>query len=207
MRRIALSNVKDFLKHVNRRKFKTIIFASLLVVLLLVSIFLIPTTYSRYVTNTSSDAEARVAFYLLKTDYQTDVILLDEITPRNNPYTYTFTVSNYNGTQRTETNMQYDLTIRTTTNLPLEYKLYMNSVYTDANAEDAITTSQVIQDSDGTYFNRFGTDTEYFSHSYNETNTYQLVVYFPATYVHEMYQDIVESIEITVNSKQIMPDD
>lgn len=200
-------NIKKFLEHVNRKKFKTIVFTSLLVVLLLVSVFLIPTTFSRYVTNTSSDAEAMVAFYLLKTDYQTNVILLDEIAPRNNPYTYTFTVSNYNGTKRTETNMQYDLVIRTTTNLPLEYELYLNSVYTDANAENAITSSQVIQDSDGTYFNRFATDTEYFSYSYNETNTYQLVVYFPETYVDQIYQDIVDSIEITVNSKQIMPND
>ncbi len=103
--------------------------------------------------------------------------------------------------------MQYDLVIRTTTNLPLEYELYLNSVYTDANAENAIIDSQVIQDTDGTYFNKFTTDTKYFSHSYNETNTYQLVVYFPETYVDEMYQDIVDSIEITVNSKQIMPDD
>ena len=207
MRRMALLNIKKFLEHVNRKKFKTIVFTSLLVVLLLVSVFLIPTTFSRYVTNTSSDAEAMVAFYLLKTDYQTNVILLDEIAPRNNQYTYTFTVSNYNGTKRTETNMQYDLVIRTTTNLPLEYELYLNSVYTDANAENAITSSQVIQDSDGTYFNRFATDTEYFSYSYNETNTYQLVVYFPETYVDQIYQDIVDSIEITVNSKQIMPND
>ena len=200
-------NVKDFLEHVNRKKFKTIVFASLLVVLLLVSVFLIPTTFSRYVTNTTSNAEAKVAFYLLKTDYQTNVILLDEIAPRNNPYTYTFTVSNYNGEQRTETNMQYDLVIRTTTNLPLEYELYLNSVYTDANAENAITDSEVIQDSDGTYFNKFTTDTKYFSYSYNEVNTYQLVVYFPEIYVDEMYQDIVDSIEITVNSKQIISDD
>ena len=200
-------NGKDFLEHINRKKFKTIVFASLLVVILLVSIFLITTTFSRYVSETSAEAEADVAFYLLKADYQTNIVLLEEITPRNAPYTYTFTVSNYEGNKRTETNMQYDLSIRTTTNLPLEYELYLNSVYTDANAQDAIIDSDVIQDDDGTYFNIFTADTKYFSYSYNETNTYQLVVYFPATYVDEIYQDIVESIEITVNSKQILDDD
>lgn len=200
-------NFKDFLEHINRKKFKTIVFASLLVVILLVTMFLIPTTFSRYVSQTSSNAEARVAFYLLKTDYQTNVVLLDEIAPRNDPYTYTFTVANYEGTKRAETNMQYDLTIRTTTNLPLEYELYLNSVYTSANAENAITSSDVIQDDDGTYFNVFTTDTKYFNYSYNEVNTYQLVVYFPAIYIDEIYQDIVDSIEITVNSKQIMDDD
>lgn len=207
MKKVAMLNVGKFLDHINGKKFKTIVFASFLVVFLLVSVFLIPTTLSKYTSQTNSNAETNVAFYLLKADYQTNVILLDEIAPRNNPYTYTFTVSNFNGTKRTETNMQYDLVIRTTTNLPLEYRLYLNSVYTDSNAENAITHEEVIQDSDGTYFNKFTADTKYFSHLYNETNTYQLVVYFPATYVDEIYQDIVDSIEITVNSKQVMADD
>lgn len=207
MRRNIKLKVKDFLDNVNHKKFKSIVFSSLLLILLLVSVFLIPTTFSKYVSETSSDAEVKIAFYLLKTDYRTSVILLDEIAPRNDPYTYMFTVSNYEGNNRAETNMKYDLSIRTTTNLPLEYELYLNSVYTDANAENAITNSQIIQDDDGTYFNKFTTDTEYFSYSYNEINTYQLVVYFPSTYVDEMYQDIVDSIEITVNSKQILEDD
>lgn len=199
--------LKDFFEHINRRRFKTIVFASLLVVILLVSIFLIPTTFSKYVSQTSSNAKAKVAFYLLKTDYQTNVVLLDEIAPRNDPYTYIFTVSNFDGSKRAETNMQYDLVIRTTTNLPLKYELYLNSLYTDANAENAITNEEVIQDDDGTYFNRFTADTKYFNHSYSETNTYQLVVYFPETYVDNKYQDIVDSIEITVDSKQVMEND
>lgn len=204
MRRKAKLKIKEFSENFNHKKFKTIVFTSLLLVLLLISIFLIPTTFSKYVSETSSDAEALVAFYMLKTDYRTDVVLLEEIAPRNDPYTYTFTVSNYEGTKRAETNLKYDLTIRTTTNLPLQYELYINSVYTDANAENAITHSEVIQDDDGTYFNKFTTDTEYFNYAYNGLNTYQLVVYFPATCVDEMYQDIVDSIEITVKSEQII---
>lgn len=201
---IFAPSIKEFSTHINKRRFKSIVFGSLLVMILLLTVFLTPTTLSKYSTTTNSNAETQIAFYLLKTTYQTNTVLLDEITPRNEPYTYSFSVSNTNGTKRTETNLEYDLSIKTTTNLPLSYKLYLNSVYTDANAEDAITDSDVIQDDDGTYFNIFSTDTKYFTHSYNETNNYQLVVYFPSTYVDEMYQDIIELIEIRIDSKQVM---
>ncbi len=201
---IFAPSMKEFSTHINKRRFKSIVFGSLLVMILLLTVFLTPTTLSKYSTTTNSNAETQIAFYLLKTTYQTNTVLLDEITPRNEPYTYSFSVSNTNGTKRTETNLEYDLSIKTTTNLPLSYKLYLNSVYTDANAEDAITDSDVIQDDDGTYFNIFSTDTKYFTHSYNETNNYQLVVYFPSTYVDEMYQDIIELIEIRIDSKQVM---
>lgn len=197
-------NINNFLKHINKERFRLTMSISFLSLLLLISIFLTPTTLSKYESNTSSVARPQVAFYLLKTNYQTEAILLDEIAPRNEPYTYEFTVSNNDGTTRTETNLQYDLSIRTTTNLPLTYELYLNSQYTDANAESAITGENVIQDSDGTYFNTFTTDTQYFNYSYNETNEYQLVVYFPSNYIDEMYQDIIDSIEITVDSKQVI---
>ncbi len=201
---IFVSSIKEFSTHINKRRFKSIVFGTLLFILLLLTIFLTPMTLSKYSTTTNSSAETQIAFYLLKATYQTSTVLLDEITPRNEPYTYTFSVSNTNGTKRTETNLEYDLSIKTTTNLPLSYRLYLNSVYTDANAEDAITNSSIIQDDDGTYFNIFETDTKYFSHSYNETNNYQLVVYFPSNYVDEMYQDIIELIEIRIESKQVM---
>ena len=201
---IVIPNTKEFSNHINKRRFKLIVFGSLLVVLLLLTVFLTPTTLSRYSTSTDSSAETQIAFYLLKPTYQTNTVLLDEITPRNAPYTYSFSISNTNGTKRTETNLQYDLSIKTTTNLPLTYELYMNSVYTDANADEVITDSDTVQDDDGTYFNIFTTDTEYFNYSYNQTNNYQLVIYFPSNCVDEMYQDIVELIEIRIESKQVM---
>ena len=202
--KVVLPSMKDFSTHINIKRFKAFIFGTLLFVLLLLTVFLTPTTLSKYSTSTDSSAETQIAFYLLKATYQTSTVLLEEITPRNQPYTYTFAVSNTNGTKRTETNLQYDLSIKTTTNLPLTYELYMNSVYTDANADEVITNSTTTQDSDGTYFNIFTTDTEYFSYSYNQTNNYQLVVYFPSNCVDEMYQDIVELIEIRIESKQVM---
>lgn len=204
MKDFVKKNTENFLKHINREKLKYIVLLLVLTVFLIMATLLTPTTKSKYASETNSSAETQIAFYLLHEDYLTNSILLEEIAPRNAPYTYNFRIANTNGTSRTETDLQYDLSIRTTTNLPLTYELYLNETYTDNNAEDIITDSDVVQDDDGTYFNVFTTSTRYFYHTYNETNQYQLVVYFPSTNISEIYQDIVESIEITVNSKQII---
>lgn len=204
MKDFVKKNTENFLKHINREKLKYIVLLLVLTVFLIMATLLTPTTKSKYASETDSSAETQIAFYLLHEDYLTNSILLEEIAPRNAPYTYNFRIANTNGTSRTETDLQYDLSIRTTTNLPLTYELYLNETYTDNNAEDIITDSDVVQDDDGTYFNVFTTSTRYFYHTYNETNQYQLVVYFPSTNISEIYQDIVESIEITVNSKQII---
>ncbi len=204
MNKFLKNHFNNFLKHINREKLKYIVLLSVLTVFLVMATLLTPTTKSKYSSETNSSAETQIAFYLLHEDYLTSNVLLDEIAPRNEPYTYNFRISNTNGTKRTETDLQYDLSIRTTTNLPLTYELYMNESYTDNNAENIITDEDVVQDDDGTYFNVLSTDRKYFYHTYNETNQYQLVVYFPSTNIDELYQDIVESIEITVDSKQII---
>jgi len=207
IKKIIKASKKSFSTNVNKKKLKYMMAVFIMLLMLVIATFLTPTTLSRYVSQTQSSAAPSIAFYLLKTDYKTESILLNEIIPRSAPYTHKFTVANNDGTKRTETNLKYDLSIRTTTNLPLTYELYLNSEYTDNNAENIIGTPQVIQDSDGTYFNVFTTDTEYFSHAYDESNEYQLVVYFPSSLVDERYQDIIDSIEITVDSEQVLSSD
>lgn len=199
----SFSNKKIF-DLIYKNRFFTIIKIGFLVLLLIVVIFLTPTTFSRYESSGISDTGMDVAFYLLKTDYHTENILISEIVPRDEPYTYTFDVSNFKGNKRSETNMQYDLSIKTTTNLPLEYELYLDEEYTSNSATNILSSSSPIQDDDGTYFINFTTPTRYFYHTANETHTYQLVVYFPEDYIGHEYQDIYESVQIIVDSKQVI---
>ena len=100
--------------------------------------------------------------------------------------------------------MEYDLTIRTTTNLPIEYELYKNEQYTNDAAQSIIKSDDIVQDDDNTYFRVITTETETFSYNEAKKNIYQLVVRFPAKYNTINYQDIIEAIEITVDSKQII---
>lgn len=189
---------------INKKRFKTLLKIGILLIVIVLIIFLVPTTYSRFESKGSSNTGLDVAFYLVKPNYYTENILLREIVPREEPYTYTFDIKNNDGSKRTETNLEYDLSIKTTTNLPLEYELYMDEEYTSSGATNILNTPGPVADDDGTYFITMTTPKRYFYHSSNETHTYQLVVYFSEDYKNHEYQDITESVQIIVDAKQII---
>lgn len=188
----------------DKKKFFLIAKFQILLLVLVIVLFLIPTSFSKYESKASAKALAEVAFYLVDVGLFSENILIENIEPRVEPYVYNFTVSNTDGENRTETNLQYELSIRTTTNLPLEFKLYMNGEYLDENSVSILSSDEITLDDDETYFRNMFTDVQYFTHLYDETNNYQLVVYFPSEYKDYKYQDIYELIEIVVDSKQIV---
>ena len=181
-------------------KKKNIVLVKLIIIILsliLISV-LIEKILAKFESTANSSADIQAAFYLINDDYQSMTINLATMEPRNSEYSYTFSISNNDGTKRTETVLDYDLIITTTTNLPLGYKLYINGGTTNI-----FNDSQTIIDEYGTYFRKYTTATRTFGITQDETNVYTLKVEFPATYKqNETYQDIIESIEFAVKSKQ-----
>lgn len=188
----------------NRKITKRIIIILILLCFLILLTQLIRLTFSRFESDATSSSNIPVAFYVLNEGFQNMNLNLDSLIPRNEPYVYTFTISNSNGEQICNTDMEYTLTIRTTTNLPLEYNLFMNQDYTDSASQSIIETNQVEKDSSGTYFRIITTQKQNFSFKQEQTNTYQLVVNFPEKYNTIDYQDVIEGIEITIDSMQII---
>ena len=188
-------DVKKFLK-LNRLTLILIIFIILLII--------VPITYSKFQSHAKSNADVKTAFYIIDSNSENKQIVLDKMIPQDEPYTYNFIVANNNGEKRCETNMEYILTITTTTNLPLTYKLYLNEKYTDLNSKNIIISEETAPDDDGTYFKTIKTNKLTFSHEKDESNIYQLVVEFPKQYNTTDYQDSVEAIIINVDSKQII---
>ena len=154
-------------------------------------------TYSRYRSRTTSGTKLDVAFYITDTTYQVQTIQLTDIEPNDLQHEYTFTIANNNGTNRTETNLSYDVTLKITTNLPLEYDLQMNG-------EEAIDSDEIKLDDDGTYFRYIKTKKQEFGYDNDEKNEYKIIITFPKEYNQVKYQDIIEAIEIEVDSKQII---
>ena len=156
-------------------------------------------SFSLYESEANSDANLDVAYFRLNDEYETKVISLDDMLP-GDTRTCTFNISNYtlNGEieEVSETDMEYTLKIRTTTNLPLEYELTKS--YDDGEE----TTIETITDDDGTYFKTMIVDTETLEFANPKTNVYNLVINFPENYNTENFQDIIEMIEIEVESKQ-----
>lgn len=171
----------------------------ILTMVLVLLICVIPKTFSKYESDMSGVAEVETAFYVIATDYQYQTIALPTIVPRDEPYVYTFSVANNKDGKRLETRLEYNLSIRTTTNLPLTYELYKNDSDVSIKVSD-----DVMADDDGTYFRYITTNREFFSYLYDEVNYYTLVVNFSKEFMDFNYQDIADVIEITIDSKQIL---
>ena len=187
------------------KKDKRVFIKALIIILgIIVATRLFVLILARYESMSNSVANVDVAFYVLKDDYKTMTTNLDSLLPQDDAYIYTFSIGNQDGTQTAEVDLEYELTIRTTTNLPLTYELYMNQQYTDSNAQNIITENKIEADEQGTYFRKLLTDKVSLSYRVATTNQYQLVVHFPKEYNTENYQDIIELIEITVDSHQVI---
>ncbi len=176
---------------------KTWFIISIVLISVFTLFFILQRTGAIFQTTTEGEANIDIAFYCIKEDFQTMTLKLENLEPRSDPYIYNFTIANNDGTKRTETNLIYDLTVRTTTNLPINIILFNT---TQGNID--ITNLTTIQDDDGTYFNLFQTDQQEFGFLQNEQHKYRLEVVLPEIYKSSDYQDIIELIEINVNSKQ-----
>ena len=173
----------------------------ILCLLIIARIFVL--VLSKYESISNSYANVDVAFYLFKEDYKTMTINLDSILPQNNEYVYEFSIGNEDGEERAEVSIEYELTLRATTNLPLTYKLYMNEQYTDENATNIIKEDTVALDEYGTYFRTMTTDNVIMPYTEGKTNLYQLVVQFPENYNEEIYSNIIEMLEINIYAEQV----
>ncbi len=186
------------------KKNKHIFLKTIIIILgILVATRLFVLILAKYESVSNSNANVDVAFYLLKDDYKTMTTNLESLFPQDDAYIYNFSIGNEDGTQKAEVDLEYELSIRTTTNLPLIYELYMNQDYKDSNAKNIITENNIELDEQGTYFRKIKTDKVKLSYKEGITNLYQLVVHFPKKYNTENYQDIIELIEITVDAHQV----
>lgn len=175
-----------------------------ILVFLLILLLMLPITHSRYETEGAGNIKAEVAYYVVDASFQYIDVRIPDFVPRKAPYVYGFKIQNFKENKRTEVKLEYDLVIKTTTNLNLEYKLYMNEDYNQVGAKDIIISNEIVQDEEGTYFREMKVPKEYFTHEYDEVNNYTLLIYFDEKYKAYEYQDMFESIFITIDSKQIV---
>lgn len=173
-----------------------------LCIIIIAKIFVL--VLSKYESISESYANVDIAFYLFKEDYKEMTINLASIVPQDDAYVFEFTIGNHDGIENAEIDLEYELTLRTTTNLQLTYELYKNQYYTDENAENIILENDILPDEYGTYFRTMTTQKEFLPYDEEITNLYYLVVHFPAELNKEKYQDIIELLEIVVDAKQVV---
>ena len=176
----------------------------ILILCLIIVLRIFVLIWSKYESEATSNANVDIAFYLLKEDFKEMSLNLAKIFPRNDAYIYTFSIGNQNENETAEVDLTYNLTLRTTTNLPLSYELYMNQNDGEDGAVSILETNDITQDENGTYFRTMTPKEEELYYKEPKTNQYTLVVHFPENYHTEEYQDIIEMLEITIDSKQMI---
>lgn len=190
--------------HVGIGSILLLIIPILVIFAIFIKFFSTPYTYSRYEEVANSDGSSlQIANYVLKTGYSTNTLSLGKIEPRSTPYTYNFTISNNDYIKRTDVNLTYDMDIVTTTNLPLEFKLYLNNDFT----EDIITDRIIDTDVHDTFFQTLKTPAMSFGYLSDQINTYTLEVTYPAIYNDNIYQDVEEFVIINIDSRQKLSSD
>ena len=193
------------IKKFDSRRLKISIVFMLLVVILIVFMRLDIFTLSRYESSVASSNSLVTAIYLLNDTYQTINVKLPDVIPSNNQYAYTFSVSNYNGDEHSDTNLKYKIHIRTTTNMHINYDLF-NTLDIE-NATSCVTSNNIVRDSYGTIFRHIYSDEKRFLYSRDEIEYYTLLFTFPDDYDDYIYSGLVDYIEINVESSQILKTD
>ena len=160
-------------------------------------------SYSLYETNIKLNANVDKAIYLLTDEKMTFNIDSYGISPRDDPYIYTFSVSNFKDDRRGDFDLEYYIRIRTTTNLPLTLKLYRNESYS-ATATNLLSTYELIIDTGGAWYKNYNRTSTYNLLCANTTtDTYTLVIEFPQVYkTYPEYAGVPENIEVGIYSKQ-----
>lgn len=218
-------------KYLRERKairFKRRIKLLVCVLILIILHRIIFSSYSLYESEANSNLDVDVAFFVLENENLGQLITLDDLAPGDTT-SCSFSIANFRTEEYVdetdgqtkekevvaETDIKYKLTIRTTTNLPLEYKLYINdNPVENSSAVDQINGGAVInQDEYNTYFNKLIEYENTFSYKTATTDTYILEVKFPkgktATseeYLDYTYQNIIDAIEISVEAEQVVDD-
>ena len=167
-----------------------------IIIMLVITLKIIRGTFARYTTTARSSANIELAYYLLEEQSISQNLQLESILPRPSAYVYEFSVANYRGNDRTQTALEYEIAIKTTTNLPLTFGVNKKN-----SATNLITSNQTATDSDGTIFRYITVAGDEFGFTQNQQNIYELKIYFTEEPNAE-YEGIVEYIEITINSHQ-----
>ncbi len=175
----------------------------LLIAIIIFAINQIRKTLAKYQTEGDAQRDVDVAFWIVDNSFQTERILVEDIYPRQEPFEYTFTVSNFNQEgQKAETDLEYDITITASTYLPLSYEISKDGVICTKD-------DQLYMDNDNTYYRQIqllAKDNDFSMDSnINETDTLVMKITFPEEYSsNSEYADLIEDIKIELSARQII---
>ena len=198
-----MKKIKGVLSGINVYDFRLYLCFSILLIITLISLGSFNFTQARYESNVAVNTRPNLAFFIVDVSNTTGHIKLDGIVPRSEPYTFTFEVSNFTSQKHANVDLTYSIEIVTTTNMPLNFRIFKGNNMTDNEIDsDTITT-----DSNGVYYRHLViNDVSVMNYNTNCTDTYVLWVEFPTTNMDypDSYAGIIDLVDIKINAEQVV---
>ena len=183
------------------KEFKRIF--SILVIVTLISIRTLNFTQARYESSVVSNVSPTLAFFVVGVESTSGQIKLAGMVPRTEPYLYSFEVSNFSGTERANVDLTYSIEIITTTNMPLNFRIYKGDNTTNNEVDSDTTTT----DANGVYYRHLViNDVSTMNYNTPTTDRYTLWVEFPRSYMNypAEYAGIIDLVDIKINAEQVV---
>ena len=178
--------------------------ASLVLFIAFLGIYLIRDSYAKYESRKNLITDAVAALYIIKPGSYSFDMNIEGVVPGTDDYIYSFTVSNFEESTTSNVDLSYSMRIISTTNLPLNYRLYKNQSPTGGT--NLLNITDISQDSESAWYKVFDLeDIGDFTHDTNTTDTYYLVVNFPQSAQSTIsYAGQIESVEVKIDAKQVI---
>ena len=198
-----MKGMKKVISSFDVKQFKAYFFISVLLILSIVGLGRVKFTSAKYESEKQLDIKPSFAFFITDIGTQSATLKLDNIVPSDEAYLYTFTVSNFKDGKKANVDLRYSIEVITTTNLPLNFKLYKNPVFTNETHH----SDNIIQNDDGVYFRHLLYDSEsVMSYQTATTDTYTLWVEFPSSHKEEAasLNGIMDLVDVEIRAKQVV---
>ena len=195
--------MKQIIEKFNKKELKRYFIFSLIVMLLIIAITTFDFTQARYETDTEIRLEPDLAFFIANVESQSGQIKLDGMLPSTTPYLYVFNVSNYKDNKKANVDLKYSIEIITTTNMPLNYKVYKGSDLTN----NKVSSEYFDNDENNMYYHHLIiNDISTFTYNTKQTDSYTLWVEFPVEYkaYPKDYSGIIDLVDIKINAEQVV---
>lgn len=189
-----------------KEKVRFLLFSVGLFCCLFLASYLFKEAYASYYSKVRLFADIEKAVYLIDVGQMSFNIDSSKIIPSNTPHAYNFSVSNFTSEGVSEIDIEYDIRIVSTTNLPLSFELYKNEDYRDDKSTNLLKNVEIKRDSDGVWYRLYDINAKgQLLYTKKTTDIYTLVINFPEVYNDSLeYADCIENIEIYINSRQII---
>lgn len=170
-----------------------------LLYLVLVSGTMTSVTLARYASTGHVTAAAVVASFSTGGSTNFDVALSGELYPGAEAKVIPITVSNYKGDATCEVELEYDIQVETTGNLPLEFSLRGEKDADDSNAASILVGP--FRQAEGSTL-KWGAEEGRLPQGEKREHRYELVVAWPAAEKSADYSGEIDMVSITVNARQ-----